>query len=350
MKNQLLEKAYKSTRQINTTKAPVDWRLSIAPMMDWTDRHCRYFLRLMSKHIRLYTEMLSTQALIHGDTDKLLGHCSTEHPLALQLGGCNPKEMAICSQMAEDWGYQEVNINAGCPSSRVQQGRFGACLLNEPNLVAECINNMQQRCALPITVKTRIGLDEQDSFDFLHRFIERVSQAGCQLFILHARKAWLQGLSPKENREIPPLDYNRVYAIKQAFPKFTIVLNGGICSLSQVKNHCQKVDGVMLGRAAYHNPFLLSQVDQQLFGVATPEKSRLEIVENMISYLQNQCKQGIPLKAMTRHMMGLFQAQPGARTWRRFLSNDPNLTPRRLLNLAQTLTARAKQHVASCSL
>lgn len=296
--------------------------LSVAPMMDWTDRHDRYFLRLITRHVLLYSEMVTTDAILRGDRKRLLEFNEAEQPLALQLGGCDPVKLAACAQIAEDWGYSEINLNVGCPSDRVQSGRFGACLMAEPELVAACVQSMRAACSLPVTVKTRIGIDDLDSYEHLCHFIRTVADAGCDTFILHARKAWLQGLSPKENREIPPLQYPTVYRIKRDFPQLTIVLNGGVTTLEQVETHLQSVDGVMLGRAAYQNPYLLAEVDQRFFGDTRPAPSRLEVVESLIPYIEREMSCGTLLKHITRHVLGLFQGQPGARAWRRHLSQN----------------------------
>ncbi len=289
-------------------------------MMDWTDRHERYLLRLISCHTRLYTEMVTTGAILHGDLQRLLGYDPAEHPLALQLGGSDPAELARSARIGAEFGYDEINLNVGCPSDRVQTGRFGACLMAEPDLVAEGVAAMRAVVPIPVTVKTRIGIDNRDSFEELCDFVSRVAVAGCRTFIIHARKAWLHGLSPKQNREIPPLRYGVVYRLKQAFPALTIVINGGIMDSAQIDHHLRYVDGVMIGRAAYHNPYLLASVDQRFFGVHQPARSRHQIVAAFRPYVVEQLSRGVPLKSMTRHMLGLFQGQPGARAWRRYLS------------------------------
>lgn len=310
-------------KQVTDYKENTDsWRVCTAPMMEWTDRHCRYFLRLISHRVRLYTEMVTTGALIYGDRERFLAYDSSEHPLALQLGGSCPRELALCARMAEGDGFDEINLNVGCPSHRVCSGRFGACLMIEPELVAECVAAMDQAVQLPITVKTRIGVDEQDSYEFLCQFISTVAQAGCQTFIIHARKAWLQGLSPKENREIPPLCYEIARAIKRDFPQLEVVINGGITTLEAIQEHVQWVDGVMIGRAIYHNPYLLSQVDRCFYGDFHPLPTRYEIIDAFLPYMEQQLARGIRLSAMTRHILGLFQGQPGARIWRRYLSEN----------------------------
>ncbi|WP_275974967.1 tRNA dihydrouridine(20/20a) synthase DusA [Shewanella gaetbuli] len=298
-----------------------DSTFSIAPMLDWTDRHYRYFARTMSANTLLYTEMVTTGAIIHGSGD-YLAYNEEEHPIALQLGGSNPADLAHCAKLAAERGYDEVNINVGCPSDRVQNGRFGACLMAEPELVAESVDAMKQVVDIPVTVKTRIGIDDQDSYEFLTRFIGMVSAKGCTDFTIHARKAWLQGLSPKENREIPPLDYDRVYQLKRDFPQLNIGINGGITSLEQAKIHLQHVDGVMVGREAYQNPYILAQVDQQLFNSNAPVLSREDVIEKMVPYIEKHLQQGGRLNHITRHMIGLFQGLPGSRSWRRFLSEN----------------------------
>ncbi len=298
------------------------YRFSVAPMMDWTHRHERYFLRLISKHCLLYTEMVTTQALLHGPRQRLLAFDPVERPVALQLGGSNPAQLAQCAQMAQDYGYDEVNLNVGCPSPRVKSGNFGACLMAEPKLVADCVAAMKAVVDIPVTVKTRIGVDEQDSYDFLAHFIRLSQQTGCERFIIHARKAWLQGLSPKQNREIPPLSYPRVYDIKKAFSPLAIIINGGLNDLATAQAQLHHVDGVMLGRAAYQNPYLLSQVDALFFGDNTPRKSRLAIVDDYFPYVAKQLALGQTLGQLTRHILGLFQGQQGAKAFRRYLSEN----------------------------
>jgi len=299
-------------------------RISVAPMMDWTDRHCRAFHRVLTRRSCLYTEMVTAAALQHGDRQRLLAYSAHEHPLALQLGGSEPAAMAEAAHIAEAEGYQEVNINVGCPSDRVQQGRFGACLMAEPDLVARCFEAMQTRLSIPVTVKTRIGIDDQDSPQFLHRFVRSLVDAGCRVFIVHARKAILSGLSPKQNRTIPPLDYQRVYDLKQAFPDLQIILNGGITNLEEIDTHLQHLDGVMLGRVAYQNPYLLADMDRRYFGERGAILSRQEAVETYLPYVQSQLEAGERLHSMTRHMLGLFTGQPGARAWRRLLREEAN--------------------------
>lgn len=300
-------------------------RLSVAPMMDWTDQDFRYLCRLISSHTLLYTEMVTTGALIHGDRARFLKHHQDEYPLALQLGGCGPKALAQCAKMAEDAGFQEVNVNIGCPSDRVQNGAFGACLMAEPDLVARGVEAMKKATNLPVTVKTRLGIDHQDSYEFLYQFVDAVNQAGADALILHARKAWLQGLSPKQNRNVPPLDYERVYQIKQDFPDLHVDINGGIETLVQAQAHLSVVDGVMMGRAIYNQPYLLAEADKSLFADESDVPSQHDIVEQMLPFIEQRMRSGRPLKSITRHMLGLFQGQPGARRWRRHLSENAHL-------------------------
>jgi tRNA-dihydrouridine synthase A len=305
-------------------------RLSVAPMLDWTTRDYRYFIRLITKQCLLYTDMITTGALMHGDAARFLAHDEIEGPLALQLGGSDPTTMAQCAVMAEDWSYDEVNINVGCPSDRVQSGLFGACLMAEPNLVAECVAEMQARVTIPVTVKTRLGIDEQDSYEFLSQFVETVSSAGCKTFILHARKAWLSGLSPKENRDVPPLNYERVYQIKHDYPDLQIAINGGVQTLEEVQTHLHQVDGTMIGRVAYHDPYRLATADSVVFGKADQGLSRHEVIEAMLPYISQRMAVGRSLKSITRHLLGLFQGQPGAKAWRRYLSENAHLKGARI--------------------
>lgn len=299
---------------------PLDRRIAVAPMLDWTDRHCRYFLRLLSRHTLLYTEMATTGAVLRGNPERLLAHNPAEHPLALQLGGSDPAELARSACVVAEFGYDEVNLNVGCPSDRVRSGRFGACLMAEPEVVAEGVAAMRAAVSLPITVKTRIGIDDRDSYEALVDFVDQVANGGCEVFIIHARKAWLRGLSPRENREIPPLRHEVVYRLKRDFPNLTIILNGGLTTLEQIANSSRGVDGVMIGRAAYENPYLLAQVDRRFFGSSAPPPSRHQVVEAFLPYVEAQLRRGTPLQAMTRHVLGLFQGIPGARVWRRHLS------------------------------
>ncbi len=292
-------------------------------MMDWTDRHCRFFLRLLSPHARLYTEMVTAAALIHGDAERLLEFNGAEHPVALQLGGSDPKKMATAARMVADAGYDEININIGCPSDKVQSGQFGACLMSNPDLVARCFDDMSAVCDLPMTIKTRIGIDDLDSYEFLCEFVETLQAAGCRRFIVHARIAILQGLSPKDNRTVPPLNYERVYQLKRELPELEIVLNGGISDSDQVLAHLGQVDGVMIGRQAYHEPWFLVELEKTLHPAEDRQKPRRhEIIELMIPYIEQQLSAGAELKHITRHMLGLFAGQPGARAWRRYLSEN----------------------------
>ena len=298
-------------------------RFSVAPMMDWTDRHCRVFHRQLTRKALLYTEMLTTGAVIHGDRDHLLGFDPCEHPVALQLGGSDPAELAEAARIGEAAGYDEINLNCGCPSDRVQSGRFGASLMAEPETVARGFDAMRKTVTVPVTVKCRIGIDDQDSEADFTRFIETVASAGCDTFTVHARKAWLDGLSPKQNRDVPPLDYDRVYRLKAARPDLHVSINGGIETLQQALDHLQHVDGVMLGRAAYQHPWLLAQVDTQVFGAAAnPAANRIDAAEAMVGYIEQRLAEGDYVTRVTRHMMGLFHAQPGGRLWRRVLSED----------------------------
>jgi len=297
-------------------------RLSVAPMMDWTDRHERAFLRVISRRTLLYTEMVTTGAILHGDRDRLLDFDASEHPVALQLGGSEPADLADAAMAGAARGYDEINLNLGCPSDRVQRGRFGACLMTEPELVAEGVAAMIDAVDVPVTVKTRIGVDETDSYEALQAFVARIAAAGCRSFTIHARKAWLSGLSPKENREVPPLRYEVVYDLKRDFPDLEIILNGGVLSLDEAEAHLEKVDGVMIGRAAYQTPYVLAEADVRIFGETTPVKSREEIVAAFLPYVERRLSEGVPLKSMTRHMLGLFNGLPGARAWRRHLAEE----------------------------
>ena len=291
-------------------------------MLDWTDRHCRFFHRLISQHALLYTEMVSTGALIHGDHHRFLQFNAVENPLAFQLGGSHPQDLASCAKMVEDYGYAEVNLNVGCPSDRVQNGRFGACLMADPALVAECVAAMSQAVAIPVTVKSRIGIDDLDSYEELVHFVATISDAGCKTFIVHARKAWLSGLSPKQNRDVPPLRYDLVYQLKKDFPQLEIIINGGITSLEQAEEMLNQVDGVMVGREAYHNPYLLADVDRRFYGAVNDSLSRQAIVALLMPYVQVQLKVGVRLNSISRHILGLFHGEPGARGWRRYISEN----------------------------
>jgi tRNA-dihydrouridine synthase A len=299
-----------------------DVRFSVAPMMDWTDRHCRFFHRLMTRRTRLYTEMLTTGAVIHGDRARLLGFDAQEHPVALQLGGSDPRDLATAAAIGEDYGYDEINLNVGCPSDRVQDGRFGACLMAEPELVAEGVAAMKRKVAVPVTVKCRIGIDDQDPEQALDTLARGVVAAGADVLIVHARKAWLKGLSPKQNRDIPPLDYARVYRLKAAMPQVPIVINGGIASLDEAQQHLAHVDGVMLGRAAYHDPWRLLCVDQNIFGEPAPFTTMKDALAAMTPYIENELGRGTRLHAITRHMVGAFAGIKGARMFRRILSEQ----------------------------
>lgn len=299
----------------------LDRRVSVAPMMNRTDRHERFFLRLISRSVLLYTEMITTGAILHGDTARFLEFDPQEKPLALQLGGSNASELARCAAIAELRGYDEVNLNVGCPSDRVQNARFGACLMKEPQTVAACVTAMIGATRLPVTVKTRIGVDDQDSWNDFYRFIDVVGTAGCDTFIIHARKAWLQGLSPRQNREIPPLSYKTVYKLKQERPDLTVIINGGITGVAETNGHLASVDGVMIGRAVYENPWFLAELEQSVFGGPPPEDRR-KVLGEYITYMERQTGLGVPLYAMARHALGLFQGQRGARAWRRYISEN----------------------------
>ena len=300
-----------------------DFEISVAPMMDWTDRHCRYFHRLISPHVKLYTEMVTTGALLHGDRERFLRFDKAEHPVALQLGGSDPVGLSKCAVYGAQSGYDEINLNCGCPSDRVQSGSFGTCLMREPELVADCIAVMQAEVDIPVTVKSRIGIDDEDSFEFLDRFVDTIANKGCTTFIIHARKAWLKGLSPKQNREIPPLDYVRVQKVKEKYPELRIILNGGITNIDQIKDQLGVLDGVMIGREAYQNPWLLSQIEEEFFGISNLP-SREDVALALIPYIEQQRRDfDTPVKSITRHIMGLFQGLPGAKAWRRALSTYP---------------------------
>ncbi len=300
----------------------LDRRFSVAPMMDWTDRHCRYFLRLISARALLYTEMVTAPAVIHGSREKLIGFDPAEQPVALQLGGSNPDELAAAARIGEDFGYAEINLNVGCPSNRVQSGRFGACLMAEPELVASCVAGMRKAVGVPVTVKCRIGIDDQDSEQALERFISTIAQAECETFIVHARKAWLEGLSPKQNRDLPPLDYDRVYRLKQAHPELEICINGGIETLEETEAHLAHVDGVMMGRAAYHNPYLMAEVDARIYGEDFVAPTREEVLENYADYAERHLSTGTRLHHLIRHILGLYHGQPRARAYRRYLTEE----------------------------
>jgi tRNA-dihydrouridine synthase A len=298
------------------------YRFSVAPMMDWTDRHCRVFHRLMTRRARLYTEMLTTGAVIHGDRRRLLAFDTSEHPVALQLGGSEPRDLAIAAKIGEDFGYDEINLNVGCPSDRVKDGRFGACLMAEPKLVAACVEAMKREVKIPVTVKCRIGIDDQDPETALDALARAVVGAGADALMVHARKAWLNGLSPKENRDIPPLDYARVYRLKASMPGVPIVINGGIGSLAEAKQHLRHVDGVMLGRAAYQEPWRLLAVDPEIFGEAAPCGTMKDVFEAMMPYIEGELAKGARLHAIVRHFVGAFHGVPGARAFRRHLAEN----------------------------
>lgn len=294
--------------------------ISIAPMMDRTDRHFRYFMRQITRRTWLYTEMVTSPAIKHGDRPHLLDFSPEEHPIALQVGGDNPAELALCAQVAQDWGYDEINLNVGCPSSRVQSGNFGACLMAQPETVARCVESMVQACSLPVTVKHRIGIDDRDRYEDMAQFVEVVSQAGCERFIVHARKAWLQGLSPKENRNVPPLRYEDVYRLKKQFPHLTIEINGGFLTHDQILPQLQWVDGVMVGRAAYDNPYLFAIADHSYYASTEPIRSRHKVARAMLPYIDHWVGKGLKLNKITRHMLQLFTGKPGSRYWKRQLT------------------------------
>lgn len=300
-------------------KSPLN-RFSIAPMLDWTDKHCRYFHRILTKQTLLYTEMVTTGAILYGKGDYLAFN-EQEQPVSLQLGGSDPIALAKCAKLAEERGYNEINLNVGCPSDRVQNGMFGACLMGKADLVANCIDAMQKEVNIPVTVKTRIGIDNQDSYSFLCEFIEKVMPY-TDTFIVHARKAWLSGLSPKENREVPPLDYERVYRLKRDYPQLTIAINGGIKTIEEIKHHLNYVDGVMVGREAYQNPMLLTQIDQQIFGDDTPIIDPIVAIQTLYPYIETQLSQGGQLNHIMRHILGIFNGRKGAKQWRRYLSEN----------------------------
>lgn len=298
---------------------------SVAPMMDWTDRHCRYFHRTLTKQALLYTEMVTADAVIHGQRERLIGFSSEEHPLAIQLGGNDPKKLQEAAKIAEDFGYDEVNLNVGCPSDRVQNGTFGACLMREPQLVARCVDAMKQAVSIPVTVKCRIGVDDQEPEEALNKIADDVFAAGCDALWVHARKAWLQGLSPKENRDVPPLDYGLVYALKERLPDRFIGINGGITTLDESEDHLKMMDGVMLGRAAYHDASLLADVDQRIYGVESNDFDWNDVLETMMAYCAEQQANGFRLSAITRHMIGLFHGRAGAKRYRQILSEEARL-------------------------
>jgi tRNA-dihydrouridine synthase A len=325
---------------------PGDWRFCVAPMMDWSDSRCRVFHRLMTRRARLYTEMLTTGAVIHGDRQRLLGFDASEHPVALQLGGSDPRDLASAAKIGEDFGYDEINLNVGCPSDRVQDGRFGACLMAEPGLVAEGVAAMKRAVRVPVTVKCRIGIDDQDPETALDTLARDVVAAGADALIVHARKAWLNGLSPKENRDIPPLDYDRVYRLKAALPGVPIIINGGIAGLSEARGHLDHVDGVMLGRAAYHDPWRLLAVDPELFGEAAPFAAMKDVFEAMVPYIERELAQGVRLHSITRHFVGAFHGVPGARAFRRHLAEN-GVRPGAGVGVLREAIARVEDRVAA---
>ncbi|MDY0107508.1 MAG: tRNA dihydrouridine(20/20a) synthase DusA [Giesbergeria sp.] len=321
-----------------TEQAPSPWRMSVAPMMDWTDRHCRYLHRLLSRHTLLYTEMVTTGALIHGDVDRHLRYHAEEHPVALQLGGSEPADLAHCARLGAQWGYDEINLNCGCPSERVQRGAFGACLMNEPQLVADCVKAMVDVVQVPVTVKHRIGIDKDESYAFVRDFIGTVAEAGCTVFIVHARNAWLKGLSPKENREIPPLRYEVVRQLKQDFPHLTLAINGGLNTDALVQEQLQHLDGVMVGREAYHNPWWLARWDELYYGAPASTLTREAVEAGMVDYMAREAAQhGTHWYAIARHMLGLRHGLPGARRWRQVWSDHrlKDRPPHEVMALAQ---------------
>lgn len=311
------------TDSVPEPKLPtVDHTFSIAPMMDWSDRHCRYLWRLLTNNALLYTEMVTTGALLYGDKQRFLNFNPEEHPLALQLGGCSPKDLAECALLAEEWGYNEVNLNCGCPSDRVQEGKIGAILMAEPELVADCVAAMKDACSLPITVKHRIGIDDMDDYADMRTFVQTLAKVGCKTFVVHARKAWLKGLSPKQNREVPPLRYEYVYQLKQEFPDLNIVINGGIKTVEHSQELLKHVDGVMIGREAYQNPYFLADIDQTLFNEKRPIVSREEVARKFAEYCQLEVEKGNRLHHMSRHILGLYTSQRGGRLFRRYITEN----------------------------
>ncbi|MDH5287976.1 MAG: tRNA dihydrouridine(20/20a) synthase DusA [Betaproteobacteria bacterium] len=322
-----------------------DWRFCVAPMMDWTDRHCRYFLRLITRRARLYTEMVTAPALRHGDVARHLDFDPAEHPLALQLGGSDPAELAHAAKLGERWGYDEINLNCGCPSERVQTGSFGACLLAEPALVADCVKAMRDAVSLPVTVKHRIGLDASEDYGFVRDFVGTVGAAGCNVFVVHARNAVLKGLSPKENREVPPLRYEVVHRLKRDFPALAFVLNGGLGDWDAIERELGRLDGVMLGRAAYHDPYLLASVDWKVYGDERAALSRAEVLRALVPYAQAQRARGTPLRAIARHVLGLYHGRSGGRRFRQILSDS-----RRLANAGPELFYEAMAAVEPAAL
>ncbi|MEY4757675.1 MAG: hypothetical protein RJA34_2573 [Pseudomonadota bacterium] len=320
------------------------WRMSVAPMLDWTDRHCRYFHRLLSQRALLYTEMVTTGALLHGDVARHLAFNDEEHTVALQLGGSDPADLAACARLGEQWGYDEINLNCGCPSERVQRGAFGACLMAEPRLVADGVKAMLDVVTVPVTVKHRIGIDKTESYEFMRDFVGTLSEAGCQTFIVHARNAWLQGLSPKANREVPPLRYELVHRLKADFPHLTIAINGGITTPEQVQTQLSQLDGVMVGREAYHNPWWLSAWDEQFYGLPATTLSREQVEQQMVDYMARQARDfGTPWSTIARHMLGLRHGLPGARRWRQVWSDHrlKSSSPQEVMVLAHQAAPEA---------
>ncbi|MBI3531128.1 MAG: tRNA dihydrouridine(20/20a) synthase DusA [Burkholderiales bacterium] len=324
--------------------APERWRMSVAPMLDWTDRHCRYFHRLLTRQTLLYTEMVTTGALLHGDVARHLRFNAEEHPVALQLGGSEPADLARCAALGEEWGYDEINLNCGCPSERVQRGAFGACLMAEPQLVADCVKAMVDTVSVPVTVKHRIGIDKTESYEFVRDFVGAVAEAGCDVFIVHARNAWLKGLSPKENREVPPLRYELVHQLKREFPQLTIVVNGGINTGAQVTAQLAQLDGVMVGREAYHNPWWLAEWDEAFYSAAPSGLTREVVEAQMVDYMEREAAEhGTPWYAIARHMLGLRHGLAGARRWRQVWSDHKLKTrpPREVMALAHEAVPKA---------
>ena len=320
---------------------PVSRRFSVAPMMDWTDRYCRYFHRLLSRNTLLYTEMVTTGALIYGDIERHLHYHDIEHPIALQLGGSDPKALAQSVQIADTYHYDEINLNCGCPSDRVQSGKFGAVLMKDPKLVAQCFESMQEVTETPITIKHRIGVDDQDGYQPLCDFVGTVANVGCKTFIVHARKAWLQGLSPKQNREVPPLEYQHVFQLKRDFPQLEIIINGGVSTLDQTQELLASVDGVMMGREAYQNPYILAEVDQKIYHDKQPIPSRVQVLEKFSNIIEKELSKGIKLSHMTRHILGLYQGVPGARKFRRYISENAHRRDAGIDVLYQALNSMA---------
>lgn len=317
--------------------------------MDWTDRHCRYLHRLLSRRALLYTEMVTTEAILRGDREKLLGFDAMEHPVALQLGGSEPDDLVACARIGADYGYDEINLNVGCPSDRVQSGRFGACLMLEPDRVARCVEAMVKAVDVPVTVKSRLGVDKQDEWRTLSGFAATIRDAGATRHVVHARKAWLKGLNPKQNREIPPLRYDIVHRLKAEDPSLVVVINGGIQTFEEIDQHLPQLDGVMIGRSAYQNPYLLAEVDRYYYGADTEPPSRRDIVLSMIEYIEREMSAGTPVRSITRHMLGLFQGVPGARAWRRYLSENVHLGEQPVARVVSSALGRVPEHVAAAA-